>query len=131
MISKHPGPPGKVRVIFSLPASIWADTVHLVGDFNNWNPSATPLRLGDCVWSVTLDLDAGQSYHYKYLINHTEWVNDWQSDAFAPGDSGNDNSVIIATLPHDKLYTNKSIHPRQRPRLRVIQGGRSDEKQAV
>ena len=30
------------RVTFTLPDSIWADTIYLVGDFNDWNCTSHP-----------------------------------------------------------------------------------------
>jgi 1,4-alpha-glucan branching enzyme len=126
---------GKVRVTFALPASIWADTIHLVGDFNNWSTTTTPLQLEDRTWNVTLDLEPGRSFHYRYLINQTEWVNDWQTDALATSEGGTDNSVVITVLddsesPFLELAAGRD-DPRTRPRLRIIQGGLSDEKQAA
>ena len=132
MIYKSPGPKGKVRVLFYLPASFWADTIHLVGDFNDWDSTATPLHLDDNCWSITLDLDAGRSYEYRYLVNNTDWVNDWQADRFTPSELGGDNSVVVTLLEEAMPYTelNARQNARQRPSLRIIQGGRQ-EKQAV
>lgn len=131
MIAKKPGPHGKVRVTFSLPSSFWADTIHLVGDFNDWNTTATPLHLGDSCWSVTLDLEPGRSYQYRYLMNNTEWVTDWQADSFVHGKEGG-SSVVITLLSHEahgSEYTR--TEPHTPPNLRIIHGGRSGEKQAV
>jgi len=132
MIRKEPGPDGKVRVTFSLPSSFWADTIHIVGDFNDWNASATPLSLGDTCWSITLDLDPDSSYQFRYLVNNSDWVNEWQADQFTASEWGGDNSIIFTFLPEDqRSQTQISKHtPRQRPSLRVIQGGKQ-EKQAV
>ncbi|MCG8348553.1 MAG: isoamylase early set domain-containing protein [Chloroflexales bacterium] len=94
MITKVPGGPGKVRVTFSMPAAIWADTIHLAGDFNDWSEVATPLRLTEAGWTVTLDLPSGLSFQYRYLINGKDWHNDWQADRYAPNEFGGDNSVV-------------------------------------
>jgi 1,4-alpha-glucan branching enzyme len=132
MIYKSPGMCGKVCVTFCLPATFWADTIHLVGDFNNWDTSAVLLRLDDKNWSVTLELEANQSYQYRYLVNSTDWVNDWQADHFAPSESGGDNSVVITLLADQaNAFTDRHRYlNHQRPYLRMIQGGRQ-EKQAV
>lgn len=106
MIKKEVCYPGKVRVTFSMPAGIWAETIHLVGDFNNWSNTSTPLRLGDEGWSVSLELDIGNSYQYRYLINGTDWYNDWRADRYVPNEYGGDNSVVVTALPH---------HDQQRP----------------
>ena len=47
MISKtfFKTPQGQIaRVTFTLPDSLWADTICLVGDFDGWNSSAHPLE---------------------------------------------------------------------------------------
>lgn len=111
MITKVPAGPGKVRVTFSMPAAIWADTIHLVGDFNNWSNTATPLRLSESGWTVTLELEAGRSYQYRYLINSAEWHNDWHADRYEPNEFGGDNSVVVA-LPLPEMARNGSRAPR-------------------
>lgn len=94
MITKIDAGGGKVRVTFSIPAAIWADTVHLVGSFNTWSETQHPLALDDTGWHITLELDAGASYEYRYLINADEWHNDWQADRYVPNQYGGDNSVV-------------------------------------
>jgi 1,4-alpha-glucan branching enzyme len=95
MVTKLPGRAGTVRVTFALPATIWADTVHVVGDFNGWNERATPLRLTETAWMTTLELEAGREYQYRYLLNGNEWHNDWHADRYVPNAYGGDNSVVI------------------------------------
>jgi 1,4-alpha-glucan branching enzyme len=95
MITKRPGRDGNVRVTFAMPSTIWADSIHVVGDFNGWDERATPLRLSDSGWLVTLELEAGKSYQYRYLFDSSEWHNDWHADGYAPNNYGGDNSVLI------------------------------------
>ncbi|NTU83472.1 MAG: glycoside hydrolase family 13 [Chloroflexales bacterium] len=95
MITKRPGSDGTVRVTFAMPAAIWADTIHVVGDFNGWDERATPLRQTETGWMVTLELEAGRSYQYRYLLNGNEWHNDWNADRYEPNAYGGDNSVVI------------------------------------
>lgn len=103
---------GKMRVTFALPASIWADTIHLVGDFNDWNITATPLCLDDTTWSVTLDLDTNQIYHYRYLLDHNEWVIDWNTDGHSLADNGLNNSVVVTRIPFAKRGYQRNGHIR-------------------
>ena len=97
MITKRAGSEtGLVSVTFQLPASIWAESVHLVGDFNDWNRRAHPLtrtRQDDC-WQVTLELERGKSYQFRYLVNGTDWQNDWNADRYVPNAYGGENSVL-------------------------------------
>jgi len=89
--------PGKLLVTFQLPSSIWAESVHLVGDFNGWNRQSHPLvhsRDGDSVWQITVELDKGKSYQFRYLINGRDWQNDWNADRYISNPFGGDNSVL-------------------------------------
>jgi len=50
-----------------------ARSVSVVGDFNDWDPRATPLtRTGDGVWSAVVQLRPG-TVRYAYLVDGTEW----------------------------------------------------------
>ena len=120
MISKRLGPDGTVRVTFAMPASIWADTIHVVGDFNGWDEHATPLRQLESGWMVTLELQAGQAYNYRYLLNGNEWHNDWNADGYVSNAYGGDNSVVLtptfpayaASDPGERVLSFTSPHQR-------------------
>lgn len=94
MIAKTYAGNGRVRVTFSVPAAIWADTIHVVGDFNRWSRTANPLLLTESGWTATLELAAGQAFHYRYLVNGEEWHNDWHTDRYEPNEFGGDDSVV-------------------------------------
>ncbi len=97
MIIKEAGTgPGMVKVTFQLPASIWAETVHLAGDFNGWDRRSHPLERskGEEVWQIALELESGKPYQFRYLINGTHWQNDWKADRYVPNPFGGDNSVL-------------------------------------
>lgn len=96
MLKKEPAPRGKVRVTFSMPAVLPAQTVHLVGDFNHWNTAATPLCREETGWSVSLLLEYGRAYQYRYLLNGQVWLNDWQADQYVPNTAGGADSVVVA-----------------------------------
>jgi 1,4-alpha-glucan branching enzyme len=87
------------RVTFRLPkaAAPNAKSVYVVGDFNNWNIHATPMRMlenGD--YTVRLDLDAGKEYQFRYLIDELRWENDWNADKYVKSPYGDhDNSVVL------------------------------------
>lgn len=86
------------KVTFRLPAAAApaAANVYLVGDFNAWDPAATPmdrLRSGD--FKVTLDLSVGQEYAFRYLINGKKWENDWDADKYAPTGLGVDENSVV------------------------------------
>ncbi len=87
------------KVTFSLPAEATdgADSVLVMGDFNEWNTeNATPLiRQKDGSFRLVLDLPAGQDYEFRYLIDNERWENDWEADGYVPSPYfGIDNSVV-------------------------------------
>jgi len=97
MITKEPSEKKDfVRLTFILPPAIWAETVHLVGEFNNWNKTSHPLTWDrqEEVWKITLDLPKGREYQFRYLVNGAEWHNDWHADKYASNLFGGDNSVV-------------------------------------
>lgn len=87
------------RVTFRLPKEAAPDAtkVALVGDFNDWRPDATIMqRLKTGGFKVTLDLERGREYHFRYLIEDKIWENDWTADRYAPSGVGTaENSVVV------------------------------------
>jgi len=71
------------------------DTVHLVADFNDWSFTATPLtKLKNGDFKVDVDLEPGNKYEFRYLLNSEKWYNEWEADEYIMGDFGKDNCVI-------------------------------------
>ena len=85
------------RVSFRLPkeAAIAAKKVTIVGDFNNWDSEATQMkRLKNGDFIVTLELNTGRAYNYRYLIDGNRWENDWCADRYEQNPYGGENSVV-------------------------------------
>ncbi len=86
------------KVTFRLPpdAAAGADDVHLVGDFNRWDPAATPMqRLKSGAFTVTVDLETGREYEFRYLLSDGTWTNDGEADGYQPsGFPDAENSVV-------------------------------------
>ena len=79
-----------------LPEAIEAESVHLVGEFNDWDTTATPMKRGKSgVFRVVLELEPGREYQFRYLVNGEHWCNDWHADAYVPSGSGEDNCVVV------------------------------------
>jgi hypothetical protein len=71
-----------------------AKAVSLVGDFNDWSVTATPLARadGDGVWWVTVPLAPGR-YRYAFVVDGAIWRSDPESPA-AEDEFGRPNSVV-------------------------------------
>ena len=86
------------KVTFNLPkeAAPEAQKVSIVGDFNNWDGRAAVMkRLKSGDFTITMELETGREYCYRYLIDATKWENDWCADRYRPNPFGCDDSVII------------------------------------
>ena len=84
------------KVKFSLSGDQYtsASSILLLGDFNNWQMGETPMKKTKGVWSVSLDLETGKEYQFRYLIDGTNWENDPEADKFVPSGLGSENSVL-------------------------------------
>lgn len=59
-------------------------TAHVVGEFNGWDTKATPMKkLKNGVFTVTIDLEQGREYQFRYLIDETKWENASNADRYA------------------------------------------------
>ncbi len=95
MLNKRKLGRGKVRVTFAMPPLEGVKQLHLVGDFNNWSVTETPMaRSADDSWSVALTLATGAKYQYRYFADGEHWHNDWAADSYAPNAFGTENSVV-------------------------------------
>lgn len=71
------------------------ETIYLVGDFNEWDQTATPLKRNkQGAYRATLELKPGRAYEFRYVINGGHWCNDWAADAYNPNAYGADNCVV-------------------------------------
>ncbi len=54
-----------------------AKQIHLTGNFNDWNPTVTPLKLEkEGGWKVEIPLLPKGTYQYKFIINKKDWTID-------------------------------------------------------
>lgn len=69
------------RVTFKVPAEIEAETIAVLGEFNEWDAESHLLtRRKDGSHSTTISLDAGQDYRFRYLLDKDRWINDETAD---------------------------------------------------
>ncbi|MCX7719253.1 MAG: thioredoxin family protein [Candidatus Sumerlaeaceae bacterium] len=88
----EPLPDGRFRVTFRLKDPT-AQTAAVVGNFNDWNRSGTPMtRVGDEFMAV-LDLPAG-AHQYKFILDGERWIRDPSNRAVADDGTGIINSVL-------------------------------------
>jgi 1,4-alpha-glucan branching enzyme len=82
-------------VVFDLPAAVEAETAALCGDFNGWDATAHPMkRASDGSFSVAIELEAGHSYAYRFLLDGERWENDWDAERYQPNGFGSEDGVV-------------------------------------
>ena len=80
-----PGRDGTVRVTFALPADKPGGAVSVVGDFNDWDPFAHPLRRrANGTRSTAVTVRAGSTLRFRYLAEGGLWFDD---DTVSPAGS--------------------------------------------
>lgn len=82
------------KVTFSLEAKV-AQTVTVVGDFNNWNATEGELsKLKNGSFKGVFDLPKDNSFEFKYLVDGS-YVNEPEADSYRWNDYANaENSVL-------------------------------------
>ncbi len=91
--SRKPDAPA-TTVTFTLKHSgLDGQGVALVGDFNDWNPGATPMARDNGAYFATVTLDPGR-YRFRYLAEDGQWFNDDSADDYAPNEHGGQDSVV-------------------------------------
>ncbi len=102
MLTKKFGKSGTIcQVTFVLPDEIAATArkAHLVGDFNQWDKTATPMKKLKGVFKVTLDLETDRSFAFRYLVNGTDWYNEPAADGVAGNPYGSEDSLVSTYAP--------------------------------
>jgi hypothetical protein len=91
--------PGSPIVQFGFVAQ-HASSVALVGDFNNWDPKATPLRAASTggVWSVEVPIQPGR-HLYAFVVDGTVWRPDPAAPQATGEDFGEPNSALTVADP--------------------------------
>ncbi len=89
---------GRASVTFTLDPGVAAQTAAVCGEWNGWSAGADVMhRDAEGGFSLTVALDAGRAYRFRYLLDDQRWENDWAADAYLPNSFGGDNSVVDLT----------------------------------
>ena len=91
-----PGGAPAVQFVLFAPT---AGRVTLVGDFNDWDPTATPLvpsRQRAGLWTVDVPLAPGP-HEYAFLLDGSRWMTDPAAPVAADGEFGTPNSTLTVT----------------------------------
>jgi 1,4-alpha-glucan branching enzyme len=71
-----------------------AKEIFLVGDFNQWNKAAHPMKMdSEGIWRKFIFLPPG-AYEYKFLVDGV-WVNDQKNEAVCENSFGTHNNLFV------------------------------------
>ena len=93
MLKRRPQGTGKVKVTFALPDG--GECVSVVGDFNGWDPWASPLRRrSNGTRSATVVLEQGRPYSFRYLAGG-RFFDENEADGWSPNGYGETHSIVV------------------------------------
>lgn len=114
-----------VKVNFVLAANIVAGATDgvLLGEFNNWNTgTATKLKKEkDGSLTATLELDAGATYQYRYLLSDGRWVNDDRAEQYSHADGYQIENCVVH-VPHETLTKKEKSTIKKKDDFTKIEG---------
>lgn len=85
----------KVTFEVSAESANGAKLVSLLGDFNEWNPTALK-KQKDGNFKASVELEKGKEFAFRYLVDNNVWINDEAADKYvASGVSYDENSVVV------------------------------------
>lgn len=85
------------KVTFKAPSELVenAEKVQVVGSYNDWDTTTGELKAlksGD--FSGILNLPAGESIEYKFLVDGDKWLTDPEAESAVTNEFGEQNSVV-------------------------------------
>lgn len=89
---------GQVKVTFAIPDDGTDERISVVGDFNDWDPAATPLARRGKTLRASVLLDAGRRHAFRYLADGGRWFNDDEADDYQGNGFGGSDSVVDLTI---------------------------------
>ena len=68
-------------------------SAELVADFNDWQAIEMKFNKKTQSFKTKVRLPKDGAFHFRYLLNKTEWENDYKADQYLPNEFGSENSV--------------------------------------
>jgi 1,4-alpha-glucan branching enzyme len=85
-----------VKLTFTLSLDDTPNPVSVLGDFNDWNVHAHPLKKrSNGTRSVSVTVPKRGRYQFKYLAEGGTWFNDVEADEQVSNEYGQVNSVVV------------------------------------
>lgn len=88
------------KVFFKVPkeAGNGATQMHVVGEFNQWDKGATPMKTQKGgSFAATVILESDKEYQFRYLADGIGWLNDEKADTYMRSPYENCDNCVIKT----------------------------------
>ena len=107
----------KCRVTFILSGGNGknAKKAQVVGEFNRWSHSATPMKkLKNGTFFAIIELPIYKEYQFRYLLDDNVWMNDSDADRFVPTPFGDSENCVLSTFndSHIEMIKANQLKPR-------------------
>ena len=112
----------KVTFVLAPETVAGAKEALLLGEFNNWAPEKgyALKKTKDGGLSVTVSLEAGRSYQYRYLLSDGRWVNDNNAIRYIYDDRVQvDNCLIAVSSEEEEVVAVKKPAAKKAPAKKV------------
>jgi diguanylate cyclase (GGDEF)-like protein len=86
----------ETRADFQYRSEKAANSVVVVGDFNDWDKLADPMSLRDGLWSTHVPVAPG-TYEYKFVVDGEKWVKDPACAETVSDGYWGENSIVSVT----------------------------------
>lgn len=73
------------------------ESAAVVLETEDWEPVPMKQRKSDEAFVAKVRLPKDGAYQFRYLLNESEWENDYAADAYWPNEFGADNSVVFTS----------------------------------
>lgn len=86
------------KVTFRIPIGVVnpESQVFITGEFNNWDIKSLPMeKLDNGEFTISLDLEKGKEFQFKYIIDGREWINEISADRYERNGVVTENSVVV------------------------------------
>jgi len=88
------------KVTFRIPPEIGVNhkKANVLGSFNDWNKVSHRMKklVKDASFSLTVDLEVGKEYEFKYLLDDTVWINDNDAEKQVETHFGDSSNSVIS-----------------------------------
>lgn len=108
-ISKKSQPSKKSYKVTFTYETKFAKNVQVLGDFNAWDANAPKMKASKGNFTQEIELPAGSSFQFRYLIDGQAWDNDSKADYYVDSPfAGIQNSVVVLDALQSDAPSNKA-----------------------